>query len=452
MKALSPQDLAGPEREDLRFRRGILSSLVPVFPDTGRVLASFSEAERTLPFSSQEKTGYCWLAAALNCISAFTSRKYAIPPMTFSRNYLVFYDKAEKANWFLEHVLATLFENEDSRALRHLLRCAATDRGQWQMARNLILKYGLVPGEIMTDAAAAHDTGELNTCLGMLLRRDAARLRELHRNRTGPAEVRAEKERMFQEVLSILHACYGSPPERIRRPREIPGSGDAFLTPRAFFETCVGFPFQEYVSLYNDGEDSPMAFCTDRILLDGNVVGGGPNTFLHVPEDVFHAAVLRQVEEEGCCWFGCDSGKFHFQRLHLYDDTAVELARFSPSLREPVPKSWINRCSIAALNHALVLRQTAFADGKRWWLGMDSAAASEGVRGRCLISDHWLRQYGFQAVVKAKYLPDYRASSTCRDRMPWELSGGVGGSGKTPPNENKGGFPHDGTTVLSEAL
>lgn len=424
MKAVLNSDLSQPDQENTRFRKGILKGLIVNPPNVEEITQAFSKSTKNivqLPFYSQEKTGYCWLLATLSCISAFTCQKYHLPNIRFSKNYLIFFDKVEKVNWFLEHILSTLSKNENSRTIRHLLNHASSDRGQWQMAKNLILKYGLIPGEIMTDAEAAHSTRELNTCLGMLLRNDAAQLRILYKKKADISALRAEKERMFQEILSILYSCYGIPPKWIKCPNMIAGEQKRLMTPQRFYQDYIDFPFEQYISLYNDGESSEAQYYIDQILLDGNVIGGEINTFMHVTEDVFFAAIQQQIQENGYCWFGCDCGKFYFKNLHIYDDIPVNLSLFAPSLHEAISKSRINTYSIASLSHAVVLLQNAETGGQYWWQGVDSSMDLESVCGRCYFSSHWISKYGFQAVVKKKYLPYDSQHSICRVRMPWEF-------------------------------
>ena len=412
------------EQIDLRFRKGILKNLIIDVPNIKKIDQKFSEKEGNivqLPFHSQEKTGYCWLIAVLNCIASFTCQKYNLPKISFSKNYLIFFDKIEKANWFLEHILSTLLEEEGSRTICYLLDHASSDRGQWQMAQNLIQKYGLVPGEIMTDAEATCNTKELNVCLSMLLRNDAAQLRMLYKSGTEISILKEEKERMFQEVLSILYSCFGIPSNRMECPNEIAKGQERVMTPKEFYQNYINFPFDEYISLYNDGEYSQMKYCIDKISLDGNVVGGEVNTFMHVTEDIFFTAMEKQVRENGYCWFGCDSGKFFFKNLHIYDDTSVNLSRFSSSLCKPIAKSVINMYNIASLTHALIIQQKEEIEGQYWWKGLDSAMDSEEVGGKIYISDYWISQYGFQAVVKKKYLPLNVQQNVYRIQMPWEF-------------------------------
>lgn len=86
----------------------------------------------------QEKTGYCWLIAVLNCISVYMKKKNIDANYIFSVRNLIIYDKLEKANFFLEQVYETRNEPINSRSVIYVLANAMTDKGNWRMAVNLI--------------------------------------------------------------------------------------------------------------------------------------------------------------------------------------------------------------------------------------------------------------------------------------------------------------------------
>ena len=73
-------------------------------------------------------------------------RRHKIKELELSQAYLFFWDKLEKANYFLESILDTLGEPEDGRLLKALMSSPVGDGGQWDMVRALVLKYGLVCG------------------------------------------------------------------------------------------------------------------------------------------------------------------------------------------------------------------------------------------------------------------------------------------------------------------
>src|SRR6202046_2021819 len=52
--------------------------------------------------ANQEKSGRCWLFAGLNLLRVGVMRETGLKDFKFSQNYAMFWDKLERANYFLE--------------------------------------------------------------------------------------------------------------------------------------------------------------------------------------------------------------------------------------------------------------------------------------------------------------------------------------------------------------
>lgn len=95
--------------------------------------------------TNQQHSGRCWMFASLNTLRYELMHKWNLDDFEFSESYLFFWDKIEKANAYLENVLATLDETLDSRVFENINYGPIDDGGWWQMFVNLVNKYGLVP-------------------------------------------------------------------------------------------------------------------------------------------------------------------------------------------------------------------------------------------------------------------------------------------------------------------
>ena len=80
--------------------------------------------------TNQKKSGRCWMFAALNFLRYHVIHEMNLENFELSQNYTLFYDKLEKANYFLESILETLEEPTDSRLIAHLLSAPLNDGGQ----------------------------------------------------------------------------------------------------------------------------------------------------------------------------------------------------------------------------------------------------------------------------------------------------------------------------------
>lgn len=96
------------------------------------------------PVTNQKSSGRCWLFAATNVFRVAIMKKHNLKEFELSQAYLFFWDKLEKANYFLEQIIDTAGESLDSRLVQEILKAPVSDGGQWDMVANLVTKYGLV--------------------------------------------------------------------------------------------------------------------------------------------------------------------------------------------------------------------------------------------------------------------------------------------------------------------
>ena len=109
--------------------------------------------------ANQKMSGRCWMFAALNTFRFEIIKKLNLENFELSQSYLFFYDKLEKANFFLESILETLDEPTGGRLIAWLLSSPMNDGGQWDMLCGLVDKYGVVPKDAMPETACSSSTG-----------------------------------------------------------------------------------------------------------------------------------------------------------------------------------------------------------------------------------------------------------------------------------------------------
>lgn len=73
------------------------------------------------PITNQRSSGRCWLFASTNVFRVPLMKRYNLDKFELSQAYLFFWDKLEKANFFLEQILDTVDEDLDSRLIQTLL-------------------------------------------------------------------------------------------------------------------------------------------------------------------------------------------------------------------------------------------------------------------------------------------------------------------------------------------
>jgi bleomycin hydrolase len=105
---------------------------------------SFSTMLDDWSVTHQKRSGRCWMFAGLNLFRPGAMARMQLKSFEFSQNYLHFWDKLEKANYFLEAILETAERPADERTVHWLLGNLLSDGGQWNMFVNLINKYCLI--------------------------------------------------------------------------------------------------------------------------------------------------------------------------------------------------------------------------------------------------------------------------------------------------------------------
>jgi bleomycin hydrolase len=149
--------------------------------------------------TDQEHSGRCWLFAGLNLLRAGAAKKMGLKEFEFSQNYAMFWDKFERANYFLEAFIETADRDVDDRTVAFLLESVADDGGQWNMFVALVNKYGLVPKGFMPETQSSSSTGGMNSVLRTLLRQGARSVREASATQ-GTEAARAAKAEVLRAV------------------------------------------------------------------------------------------------------------------------------------------------------------------------------------------------------------------------------------------------------------
>ena len=152
------------------------------------------------PITNQHSSGRCWLFASTNVFRIALMKRHNLENFQLSQSYLFFWDKLEKANWFLEQILDTTEEPVEGRLMQKLLEGPVMDGGQWDMVWNLVHKYGLVPQVLYPDSFNAMYSATLDQIVTTKLREDALVLRDMVEKGKGTKEILVVKARMMREI------------------------------------------------------------------------------------------------------------------------------------------------------------------------------------------------------------------------------------------------------------
>eukprot|EP01121_Diplochlamys_sp_Union-15-3_P021364 TRINITY_DN8635_c0_g1_i1.p1 TRINITY_DN8635_c0_g1~~TRINITY_DN8635_c0_g1_i1.p1 ORF type:complete len:250 (+),score=31.40 TRINITY_DN8635_c0_g1_i1:43-792(+) len=166
--------------------------------------------------TDQRHSGRCWIFGGLTIIRPVAIKKFGIKNFELSPNYLYFYDKLEKANYFLEDMINHLNNPIDPQSLSFIYEDLMSDGGQFSFFVNLIEKYGLVPLSFMPETPNSDKTKVLKLHLREFLFQGAKELKQLQSKNIN--ELREIKGKVLQQVYTALCYHLGTPPKMIYWP------------------------------------------------------------------------------------------------------------------------------------------------------------------------------------------------------------------------------------------
>jgi len=105
----------------------------------------FSNKIETKGITDQKSSGRCWLFAGLNVLRPRIIKKFKLSDFEFSQSYLFFWDKMEKANFFLEYVIQNLDRDPIDREFSEIIDGVVSDGGYWQYVVELVTSTGSCP-------------------------------------------------------------------------------------------------------------------------------------------------------------------------------------------------------------------------------------------------------------------------------------------------------------------
>jgi bleomycin hydrolase len=356
--------------------------------------------------TNQERSGRCWLFAGLNLLRVGVMRETGLKDFEFSQNYAMFWDKLERANYFLEAIIETAGRDLDDRTVAFLLETVAGDGGQWNMFAALVAKHGLVPKGYMPETQSSSNTGRMNSILRYQLRQGARAVRAATAD--GLEAARAAKAEVLDVVYRVLAIHLGTPPERFDwqwTDKDKKFHRDGVLTPQEFAAKYVELPVSEYVCLVNDPRPTSPIGRTFTVEYLGNVIGGPPVTYLNVDVQVIKDVAAGAIQGGEPVWFGCDVGQmmsndYAFWDAELYDLPAVYDASFG------LDKAARLAFHESAMTHAMLFTGVDVLDGAtRRWRVENSWGADRGKDGFYTMNDSWFGQYVFEIAARKSALP-----------------------------------------------
>lgn len=391
---------------------------------------TFSVDIPTLPACNQKRSGRCWIFSASTVLREIINKKLNVKDQfEISQNFIAYYDKLEKYNYYMENVLRLILSGEEkhSRKLDFLLGPGVGDGGQWDMYVNLVKKYGIVPKAAFPETAQSEETRFSSALANAALRKFTA---EAYRRKgEGVEALHALKTEYMEKIYSLFTSCFGVPPETF--DFEYTDKGGKYhllkgLTPKSFFDEYVGWEIDEYVSLIHAPTEDKSYNQTYHIELVGNVLDGKEITHLNLSFERLEELIIAQLQAGEIVWFGSDVSYYGERTTGLWDDQSFDYeTAFGLDLE--FDKAEMLDFSNSMMNHAMVLTGVDLKDGKpvRWKIE-NSWGNDVGNKGYYIMSESFFRHFVYQAAIKRKYLNEKEIEALNKAAItlaPWDPFG-----------------------------
>ncbi|KAL4778281.1 peptidase C1B, bleomycin hydrolase [Aspergillus varians] len=399
---LAISSLAGDSYTNVLVNRSAIKSDIQVF--------NVKVPIEGTPITNQRSSGRCWLFASTNIFRVPIIKAYGLADFELSQAYLYYWDKIEKANYFFETIIETADEDISGRLVQKLLQDPVTDGGQWDMVANLVKKYGLVPHDVYPDNFNAQNSSRMNWLLTAKLREHAFVLRKLARSSQlkDRVQLAQAKDRFLKEIHSLVTILLGPPPNpdepfvwQYNNPEG--KAREIRQTPREFGRQAFSQSSRNkvspgrLVSLVNDPRNEYNRLLTvDKL---GNVVEGQPLTYVNVEMKTLKNGVISMLKAGHPVFFGCDVGKFSNSQSGIMDPELLDLSLgFNVSLG--LNKAERLTSGESAMTHAMVITAVHLeGDEPVRWRVENSWGEAAGDKGWFVMTDRWMDEYTFQAVV-----------------------------------------------------
>lgn len=381
--------------------------------------------------ADQKQSGRCWLFAALNLLRAGARTKLGVKNFEFSQNHAMYWDKIERANYFLEDIIDLAANRADDRTVMYLLEHVLDDGGQWNMEVAIFEKHGAVPKALMPETESSSNTSRMNASLRTLLRKGARLLREAVRSGARPESVSELKHAILRDAHRMLTIHLGVPPERFEwqwNDDEGRFHDGGVCTPQSFLAEYSDISLGDYVCLVDDPRpEHPKgrALTVSRL---GNVVGGEPVRYLNTDIGTMKRLAAESIVSGEPVWFGCDVAWQMEQTQGLWsaeliDYSAVYGVDLSSTKEERV------RYRDSAMDHAMLFTGVDLVRGTpRRWRVENSWGIEKFDKGFCTMDDSWFDAFVFEVVVRKDRLSSELRTELARDPIvldPWDPMGAL---------------------------
>lgn len=368
----------------------------------------FSNRVKSKGITDQKSSGRCWLFTGLNVLRAQIMAQHDIPELKLSQNYNFFYDQLEKANLFLQGMIDLADRPLDDKMVDWLFSNPLSDGGQYTGLSDNIMKYGIVPAEVMRETFTSNNTSKMRRLISLKLREDGLELRKMYADKATSKAIGKRKEEMLGEIYRMLALTLGNPPSAFTWTRK-DSKGNIVstrrYTPVEFYNEFAGNDLKNnYVMLMND--PTREYYRLYEIDYDRHAYDGENWTYINLPVDEIKKMAIESIKDSTMMYFSCDVGKFLDRDrgvldLDNYDYESLLGVKFGMNKADRI------RTHASASSHAMTLVAVdldSMGVPVKWMV--ENSWGDGPNKGHLILTDKWFDEYMFRLVVNKKHVPE----------------------------------------------
>ncbi|PHH87138.1 hypothetical protein CDD83_9266 [Cordyceps sp. RAO-2017] len=230
------------------------------------------------------------------------------------------------------------------------------------------------------------------------------------------AALAARKAAMMREVQQVVTILLGPPPKPTEaftwqysdsdgRPHRLTIKPRDFARDIASPELGISSAsIAGMMSLVHDPRHRPLTLMTVSRL--GNVVGGRGVSYVNVDMDTIKSTCVKMLRAGLPVFFGCDVGKFSDRASGILDTDLVDYELGLGTSLLGMTKAQRLLAGESQMTHAMVLTAVHLDEQTKRpvrWRVQNSWGTSSGSDGWYVMSDAWMDEFVYQAVVDPRF-------------------------------------------------
>ncbi len=403
-----------PTASDRALRNALAANAIDALAknqkNAGALDTYFNIETKKQSITNQKSSGRCWMFSGMNVLRANFAKRTDSLKVTFSQDYLFFYDQLEKANLMLQGVIDTGKKPIDDQRVQFFFHHPLNDGGTFCGVADLTEKYGLVPTEVQPETYSAESTSRMSRIISSKLREQGLELRKMVNEGKKAKDILQRKTEMLSEIYHMLVITLGEPVKEFTYAfRDKNGKALTPVktyTPQSFYQEVVGEKLNgTFIMVMNDPRRE--YYKTYEVEYDRHTYDGHNWKYLNLPMEDIEQLAIASLKDGRKLYSSYDVGK-QLDRKRGFADT--ENYDYESLFGTTFGMNKAERISTfdSGSTHAMTLTAVDLdADGKPLkWKVENSWGSDSGHQGCIIMTARWFREYMFRLVVDKKYVSE----------------------------------------------